>query len=144
MIGVTTPFDDPQAELAWMFLQNLSADGDLDEGFDLLADDFTYWSNAARRTCDKAELRRITERIKSMVTINFEMISCLNEGENVVIEAQPDGVTNAGVRYETPVAFIFETHDGLITSLREYGDTRLVQEAFGIGRVDDPAEERGR
>ena len=129
---MTTPFDDPQAELAWMFLQNLSADGDLDEGFDLLSDDFTYWSNAARRTCDKAELRRITERIKNMVTINFEMISCLNEGENVVIEAQPDGVTNAGVRYETPVAFIFETRDGLITSLREYGDTRLVAEAFGI------------
>ena len=127
---MTTPFDDPQAELAWMFLQNLSADGDLDEGFDLLSDDFTYWSNAARRTCDKAELRRITERIKNMVTINFEMISCLNEGENVVIEAQPDGVTNAGVRYETPIAFIFETRDGLITSLREYGDTRLVAEAY--------------
>ena len=102
MIRVTTPFDDPQAELAWMFLQNLSADGDLDEGFDLLSDDFTYWNNATRRTCDKAQLRRIAERIKSMVTINFEMISCLNEGENVVIEAQPDGVTNAGVRYDTP------------------------------------------
>ena len=86
----------------------------------------------------RLELRRITERIKNMVTINFEMISCLNEGENVVIEAQPDGVTNAGVRYETPIAFIFETRDGLITSLREYGDTRLVAEAFGIssGRGD--------
>ena len=35
---MTTPFDDPQAELAWMFLQNLGDDGDLDEAFDLLDD----------------------------------------------------------------------------------------------------------
>ena len=67
-----------------------------------------------------------------VIEINFELISCLNEGENVVIEAQPDGVTTAGVRYDSPIAFIFETRDGLITSLREYGDTRLIAEAFGI------------
>lgn len=37
-----TPFDDPQAELAWMFLQSLCEGGDLDEGFALLSNDFTY------------------------------------------------------------------------------------------------------
>jgi ketosteroid isomerase-like protein len=36
-----TPFDDPQGELAWMFLQSTSDGGDLDEGFALLSDDFT-------------------------------------------------------------------------------------------------------
>ena len=128
---MTTPFDDPQAELAWMFLQNLSADGDLDEGFALLSDDFTYWSNATRKTCDKAGLRQIAERLKRVVEIDFELLSCLNEGENVVIEAQPHGVTTSGVNYDTPIAFLFETRDGLITALREYGDTRLVMEAFG-------------
>lgn len=128
---MTTPFDDPQAELAWMFLQNLSVDGDIEEGFDLLSDDFTYWSNSTGRHCDRDELRRISEWIKSMVTISFEMISCINEGESVVIEAKPDGVTAAGVQYDSPIAFIFETRDGLITSMREYGDTRLVKEAFG-------------
>jgi ketosteroid isomerase-like protein len=131
---MTTPFDDPQSELAWMFLQNLSVDGDLDEGFDLLSDDFTYWSNSTLRTCDKTELRRIAEWIKSKATVNFDMISCLNEGENVVIEAQADGVTDDGVRYDSPIAFIFETRDGLITALREYGDTRLVEQAFGATR----------
>jgi hypothetical protein len=129
---VTTPFDDPQAELAWMFLQNLSEEGDLDEGFSLLSDDFTYWNNTTRQTCDKAELRRIGERLHSIIEINFDLISCLNEGENVVIEAQPDGVTPSGVRYDSPIVFIFETRDGLITSLREYGDTRLTAEAFGL------------
>ncbi|MGB8391410.1 MAG: nuclear transport factor 2 family protein, partial [Mycobacterium sp.] len=32
-----TPFDDPQGELAWMFLQSASEGGDLDEGFGLLS-----------------------------------------------------------------------------------------------------------
>jgi len=128
---VTTPFDDPQAELGWMFLQSLSEDGDLDEGFGLLADDFTYWSNAILRTCGKAELRQIADRIRALARVEFDLISCTNEGDNVVIEARPDGVTTAGVRYDTPIVFVFETRDGLITALREYDDTRLVEEAFG-------------
>ncbi len=128
---MTTPFDDPQAELAWMFLQSLSEDGDLDEGFALLADDFTYWSNAILRTCTKAELRQIADELRKLVRVEFDLISCTNEGENVVIEAKPDGVTAAGVRYDVPVVFVFETRDGLITGLREYDDTRLVAEAFG-------------
>jgi ketosteroid isomerase-like protein len=128
---VTTPFDDPQAELAWMFLQNLSADGDLDEGFSLLSDDFTYWNNTIRKTLDKTGLRKASERIKASMEINFDLLSCLNEGQNVVIEAQPHGVTEAGVRYDSPIVFLFQTHDGMITSLREYGDTRLMAEAFG-------------
>jgi ketosteroid isomerase-like protein len=131
---MTTPFDDPQSELAWMFLQNLSVDGDLDEGFDLLSDDFTYWSNSILRTCDKTELRRIAEGMKTKFTVSFDMISCLNEGENVVIEAQPDGLTDDGVRYDSPISFIFETRDGLITALRVYGDTRLVERAFDATR----------
>ena len=128
---MTTPFDDPQAELAWMFLQYMADDGDLDEGFSLLSDDFTYWNNHNRVSCDKARLRAISEWRKPIIEFTFELISCLNEGENVVIEALSDGVTSAGVRYDSPIVFIFETRDGLITSLREYGDTRLSAQAFG-------------
>jgi uncharacterized protein len=128
---MTTPFDDPQAELAWMFLQNLTEDGDLDEGFALLSDDFIYWNNVTRTSSDKNHLRRLSEWRRSVVELTYDMIGCLNEGENVVVEAQCDGVTPDGVRYDFPTVFIFETRDGLITSLREYGDTRLAMEAFG-------------
>lgn len=128
---MTTPFDDPQAELAWMFMQSLSADGDLDEGFALLSEDFTYWNNATRRTWDKAGLRDFADRLSTMIELDFDLISCLNEGENVLIEAQPEGQTSAGVHYDTPIAFVFETRDGFIVSLREYGDTRLFDKAFG-------------
>lgn len=51
-----TPFDDPQAELAWMFLQSLCEGGDLDEGFALLSNDFTYWSIVTRTELDKKTL----------------------------------------------------------------------------------------
>ena len=128
---MTTPFDDPQAELAWMFLQNLGDDGDLDEAFDLLDDGFTYWNNVSRATHGKAQVRELAERRKALVEVTYDLLSCLNEGENVVIEAQLDGLTNAGVRVDSPVVFLFETRDGLITALREYGDTRLMLEVFG-------------
>ena len=128
---MTTPFDDPQSELAWMFLQCLSDGGDVDECFGLLSDDFTYWSLQSRASIDKAAMRREVERRKSRAEMNLDFIQCFNEGECVVIEAQAEGETADGVRYNSPAVFIFETHDGLITSLHEYSDTRLAAQVFG-------------
>jgi ketosteroid isomerase-like protein len=128
---VTTPFDDPQAELAWMFLQCLSDSGDIDECFELLSDDFTYWSLQSRASIDKAAMRQEVERRKSRAEMNLDFIQCFNDGESVVIEAVTDGETADGVRYDSPTVFIFETRDGLITSLREYSDTQLAAQVFG-------------
>ena len=132
---MTTPFDDPQAELAWMFLQSLCEGGDLDEGFALLSDDFTHWSITTREYVGKEALRRWTEQRKRAVEITLDLIRCVNEGENVVIEAQADGVSADGVRYDSPFAFIFETRDGRIVSVREYGDTRLAARVIPTGPV---------
>jgi ketosteroid isomerase-like protein len=128
---VTTPFDDPQAELAWMFLQCLSDDGDIDECFELLSNDFTYWSNRSRTSIDKAAMRQEVERRKRRVEVSLDFIQCFNDGESVVIEALSDGETADGVRYNSPTVYIFETCDGLIVSLREYGDTQLAAQVFG-------------
>ena len=128
---MTTPFDDPQAELAWMFLQCLSDGGDVDECFGLLSDNFTYWSIQSRESIDKAALRREVERRKGRVEINLDFIQCFNDGESVVIEAQATRETADGARYDSPTVFIFETRDGLIVSLREYSDTRLAAQVFG-------------
>jgi uncharacterized protein len=128
---MTTPFDDPQAELAWMFLQCLSDGGDIDECFTLLSDDFTYWSNVTRESVDKAALRDEFERRKRVVELNLDFVQCFNDGENVVIEAQADGETSGGVRYDSPAVFIFETNDGLIVALREYSDTQLAAQVYG-------------
>jgi ketosteroid isomerase-like protein len=126
---VTTPFDDPHAELAWMFLQCL-CEGDIDESFALLSDDFTYWSIVTRTPIDKATLRRQIEHRKRRVEMTLDLIRCVNDGDWVVVEAQGDGVTVDGARYDSPYVFLFETRDGLIVSLREYSDTRLAEEVL--------------
>lgn len=127
---MTTPFDDPQAELAWMFLQCLCNDGDIDEGFALLRNDFTYWSIRTRTAVDKTAFRHQVESSKSHVQMALELIRCVNDGDSVVIEAQGDGVTPQGVRYDSPYVFLFDTVDGLIISLREYSDTQLTATVF--------------
>lgn len=133
---MNTPFDDPQAELAWMFLQGLCDGGDLDECFALLSDDFTHWSIVTRECIDKTELRRLTEQRKRAVEITLDLLRCVNEGESVVIEAQADGVSVDGVRYDSPFVFVFETRDGMIASVREYSDTRLAAQVLGIPKSD--------
>ncbi len=128
---VTTPFDDPSAELAWMFLQCLSEGSDVDECFELLSDDFTYWNIATRSSVDKAAWRDEVERRKRRIELELDFIQCFNDGESVVIEAEADGETTDGLRYSSPAVFIVETRDGLISSLREYSDTRLTDHVFG-------------
>ena len=126
-----TPFDGPQAELAWMFLQSLCDGGDLDEGLALLSDDFSYWSIITRTSFDKETLRRaIEQRKRYLPEISIELIRCINEGGTVVVEGQVDATTSEGARYDTPFICIFDTRDGLIVSAREYSDTRQAAAVF--------------
>ncbi|RAU99042.1 nuclear transport factor 2 family protein [Mycobacterium colombiense] len=125
-----TPFDDPQGELAWMFLQSTSDGGDLDEGFSLLSDDFTYWTLYTRTSCDKDAFRRAVERRKQELELTIDLVRCVNEGETVVVEAQATGTTSAGAEYDSPFVCIFDTRDGLIVSMRLYSDTRAVATAL--------------
>lgn len=119
-----TPFDAPQSELAWMFLQSISEGGDLDEGFSLLSDDFTYWSLFDRASMDKGTLRRAIERRESAPELTIDLLRFVTEGDTVVVEAHADGTTAGGAHYESPFVCIIETRDGLIASIREYSDTR--------------------
>jgi uncharacterized protein len=128
---VMTPFDAPNAELAWMFIQSLSEGGDLDEGFALLSDDFTYWSLFTRASYDKQTLRRATERRKQVLELTIDLLRCINEGDTVVVEAHATGTNSEGLRYDTPFVCIFETRDGIIISMREYSDTRTQATLLG-------------
>lgn len=125
-----TPFDDPQGELAWMFLQSTSHGGDLDEGFALLRDDFTYWTLFTRTACDKDTFRRAIERRKQDLELDIDLVRCVNEGETVVVEAHATGTTSDGVAYDSPFVCIFDTRDGLIVSMRLYSDTRAAASAL--------------
>jgi uncharacterized protein len=125
-----TPFDDPQAELAWMFLQSMCEGGDLDEGLALLSDDFTLWSIVTRSSFDKQTLRRVIERRKQTLEVSIDLIRCVNQGDTVVVEGQTEGVTSDGTRYDSPFVCIFETSEGQIVSLRAYSDTKSLAAVF--------------
>ncbi|OSC27011.1 hypothetical protein B8W69_15140 [Mycobacterium vulneris] len=125
-----TPFDDPQGELAWMFLQSTSDGGDLDEGFALLSDDFTYWTLYTRTPCDKHVLRRSIEQRKHNLELTIDLVRCVYAGETVVVEAQASGTASDGVEYDSPFVCIFDTRDGRIVSMRVYSDTRAVAAAL--------------
>ncbi len=127
---MATPFDDPQGELAWMFLESISEGGELDEGFALLSEDFTYWSLYTRSSCDKTTLRRAIEQRKEVLEVVIDLVCCVNEGETVVVEAQATGTTTEGVTYDSPFVCIFETRDGVIVSMRLYSDTRAQEAAL--------------
>ena len=126
---MTTPFDNPQAELAWMFLQCLG-DGEVNECFELLSDDFNYWSIADRAYLDKVALRRRIEQRRRQVEISLHLIRCVHDVDTVVLEAHGEGITTSGGRYDSPYVFFVETRDGLILSIREYSDSRLAAEAL--------------
>ncbi len=125
-----TPFDAPQAELAWMFLQSMSEGGDLDEGFALLSDDFIMWSIVTRSSFDKQTLRRVVERRKRIFEVSIDLIRCINEGDTVVVEGLTEGVTADGTHYDSPFVCIFETSEGQIVSMREYSDTQSLARVF--------------
>jgi len=125
-----TPFDAPHAELAWMFLQSMAEGGDLEEGFALLSDDFTYWSLFTRVSFDKETLYRAVERRKQVLELTIDLRRCVNEEDTVVVEANATSATAEGVPYDSPFVCIFETRDGLIVSMREYSDTRAQAAVF--------------
>jgi ketosteroid isomerase-like protein len=127
---VTTPFDGPHTELAWMFLQSMSEGGDLDEGFSLLSDDFTYWSLYTRVSFDKHTLRQAIDWSKQTIELTIDLVRCVSEGDTVVVEANASGTTTDGVEYDSPFVCIFETRDGMLVSMREYSDTRAAAQAL--------------
>lgn len=125
-----TPFDAPHTELAWMFLQSVSEGGDIDEGFTLLSDDFTYWSLYTRLCIDKDAFRQEIDRRRRVIAFSIDLLRCIQQGDTVVVEAFARGTTPDGRQYESPYICIFDTRDGLIVSMREYSDTRPVAELF--------------
>ena len=136
MSSDSAPELHPHAALAWSFLQGLCVGGDLDDAFDLLSDDFVYWSNVTRAESDKAYLRQSSDWRTGFVPITLELQRAVVDGDVVVIEAEGDGMTVDGDRYNNVYAYVMEVSNGKVTSMREHCDTKLVAEVFRRGRPD--------
>ena len=126
----------PHAALAWAFLQGLCVGGDLDEAFRVLSDDFVYWSNVTRTESDKRYLREASDWRTRFVPITLELQRAVVDGNVVVIEAEGDGTTLDGDRYNNVYAYVMEVRDGQVTSMREHCDTKLALDVFRRPRPD--------
>lgn len=115
-----------------MFLQGICGDDDLDDTFALVSDDFTWWSMLTRQDVDKQTLRRQVEQRRAGLQISLDLVRCINEHETVVIEALGECTTADGSHYDSPLAYIVDTRDGRIVSVREYTDTRFAGPALGL------------
>lgn len=113
-----------------MFLQSMTEGSDLDEGFALLSDDFTYWSLFTRISFDKTTLRQSIDWRKQSLELNVDLHHCFTEGDTVIIEGSAAGTTKDGIPYDSPFVCVFETRDGMIVSMREYSDTRAQARAL--------------
>ena len=53
------------------------------------------------------------------------------DGDIVVVEAEGDNVTKAGVRYDNDYCLVFRLEDGKIKEIREYCDLALCEGCSG-------------
>jgi len=61
-------------------------------------------------------------------TVAFNFIA---DGEYVVVEAQGDNVTKAGLRYDNQYCMVFRIENGKIKQIKEYCDSALVERVLG-------------
>jgi uncharacterized protein len=139
-----SPHPHPHAVVACSFLQGLSADGDLDEAFTLLTDDFVSWTNVTRDEIGKEDLFRVSRWRMAFVPVRFVLQRIVVDGDVVVIEAEGTGTTVRGDRYDNVYAYVFEIRDGRIARMREHCDTACVAQVFPATKPRAPVTEDGR
>jgi ketosteroid isomerase-like protein len=69
---------------------------------------------------------------ESMVSpIQMEIVGMIAEGDEVAVEAKTDSMLKNGKKYDNAYHFVFVIRDGLVSQVREYCCTHLVNHVFG-------------
>jgi uncharacterized protein len=98
-----------------------------DDALELLDDDGTHWGGSFpylehSLAGFKAKLRMVEQGIHD-TPMDFVVVDCIGEGDQVVLELRNDGTLPDGRPYEMVYCFILRVRDGMIVSVREYADT---------------------
>ena len=72
----------------------------------------------------------------------MEIVGMLAEGDSVAVEAKTDSLLNNGKVYDNAYHFVFVIRDGLITEVREYCCSYLVEDVFGEFNPNNPKASR--
>ncbi|WP_084014239.1 nuclear transport factor 2 family protein [Mycolicibacter kumamotonensis] len=97
------------------------------DAFSLLDDDGTHWGGSFPYREHplagfKAKLRMVEQGIHD-TPMDFTVVNCIGEGDQVVLELRNEGKLVDGRPYEMVYCFILRVGDGRIISMREYADT---------------------
>jgi ketosteroid isomerase-like protein len=74
--------------------------------------------------------------------IIMEIVGMIGEDNEVTVEAQTDAELKNGKRYNNAYHFVFVFRDGLISEVREYCCSHLVEECFGEFNPNNPSASR--
>ena len=116
----------------------LSAVGDMDACFALLADNVTWTNIGSTRfsgtyTGKDAVINDLVGplfgALKSGIESNIDRV--ISEGDTAVVLQRGRSETHDGKAYNNDYAQVFTVHEGLIVAVKEYMDTALVDAVFG-------------
>jgi ketosteroid isomerase-like protein len=115
------------------------ADADLQPLFDAMDEDITWrWMGVGQwsRTFvgKQAVIRDLFGGAAETLSASFsdDVHGILSDGDHVVVEHTGRNETPDGRPYDNNYCWILEFDHGLIREVREYMDTQLVTETFGV------------
>ncbi|MBX3656481.1 MAG: nuclear transport factor 2 family protein [Ramlibacter sp.] len=112
--------------------------GNIDGALALMADDATFWiagqpgSTASAGLQTKAQIADIFRRMDGALTgpLRMTVKHTVAEGDHVAVEAESRGELKNGRIYSQQYHALFTLRGGQIAAVREYMDTRHVQEVW--------------
>jgi uncharacterized protein len=113
-------------------LENLSS-GRLDETFEAVADDATWWVAGTSESYNKQEYRKLVGQSSTIFKAPplMTMKGITAEGERVAVEVESDADLVNGKHYHNHYHFLFVIRDGKVIEAKEYLDTKHVADSFG-------------
>jgi ketosteroid isomerase-like protein len=129
--------DNEAAAVVLKFFE-LSAAGDMDACFGLLADDVT-WTNigstrfsgtyAGKDAVLNDLVGPLFGLLKNGMASTIDRV--ISEGDTAVVLQRGQAETHEGKAYNNDYAQVFTVRDGRIVAVKEYMDTALVDAVFG-------------
>jgi ketosteroid isomerase-like protein len=114
-----------------------------------LTDDFVFKAMArspkwVQYRWNKQEFAAAPKSMSTLMKtpIQMEVVGMIAEGDQVAVEAKTDSDLKNGKKYDNAYHFVFVVRDGLISEVREYCCSHLVEECFGEFNPNNPTASR--
>lgn len=109
-------------DIAWSYFAAVT-DGRIDDAYNSLADDGTWWDNRGRSTGPMSAVKDALHKTFAVVPMRFTLVNSFEDGDVVVLEVESHADLPNGGKYNNVYAFFLTIADGKIRHVREYDDT---------------------